>query len=90
MLVEFALFDKDTLLQRGSARVTEEAQCVHLETFNVAHQLVGNAAKLVLSSFAPSIPLKTASLDIPVHQSDDWESIEFANHTLAFRCSLDS
>ncbi len=90
MLVEFALFDKDTLLQRGSARVTEEAQCVHLETFNVAHQLVGNAAKLVLSSFAPSIPLKTASLDIPVHQSDDWESIELANHTLAFRCSLDS
>ena len=90
MLVEFALFDKDTLLQRGAVRVTEEAQCSHLEKFQIAHQLVGDAAKIVLSNFAPDIGLKTAALDMPVHQSEDWESIDLATHTFAFRCALDA
>lgn len=90
MLVEFALFDKDSLLQRGVVRVTEEAQCLHLEKFHIAHQLAGDTAKVVLSNFAPDIGLKTAALDMPVHQSEDWESIELATHTFAFRCALDA
>jgi hypothetical protein len=87
MLVEFALFDQDTLLERSAIRVSAEAQCAHLALFHVAHQLGGDAAKLVLSSFSPTLGLKTVRLDIPVHQSADWESIELAKYTFAFRCS---
>lgn len=89
MLVEFALFDQDTLLERSTIRVSAEAHCAHLDLFHVAHQLSGDAAKIVHSSFAPSIGLKTVNLDVPVHQSADWESIELAKYTFAFRCSPD-
>jgi DNA primase len=90
MLVEFALFDQDTFLERSAIRVTTEAQCAHLDLLHVAHQLRGDAAKIVLSSFAPAIGLKTVNLHVPVHQSADWESIELAKYTFAFRCSLDA
>jgi hypothetical protein len=90
MRVEFALFDQDTLLERSAIWVTTEAQCVHVDLLHVAHQLCGDAAKIVLSSFAPTIGLKTVNLDVPVHQSADWESIELAKYTFAFRCSLDT
>ena len=90
MLVEFALLDNDTLLERSSIRVSTEAQCCHLSLFHVAHQLCGDIAKLVLSNFAASVDLKTVNLDMPIHQSSDWESIELAKYTFAFRCSLDA
>jgi hypothetical protein len=89
VLVEFALLDQDTLLERSAVEVTSEAQCVHLAKFNVAHQLDGDAAKIVLSNFAPEVKLKTVSFDMPVHQSEDWESMELEKYTFAFRCSLD-
>jgi hypothetical protein len=73
VLVEFALIDQDTLLERNAIRVSAEAQCAHLELFQVAHQLCGGAAKIVLSSFAPTIGLRTVDLDVPVHRSADWE-----------------
>jgi hypothetical protein len=44
----------------------------------------------VLSNFDPSIKLKTVNLDMPVHESTDWESIDLAGYTLGFRCSLDT
>jgi len=28
-----------------------------------------------------------ANLDMPVHESDDWESLQLVNYTLAFSCS---
>lgn len=90
MFVQFALFHKDKLLQRGAAHVTTEAQCAHLDKFHVAHQLVGDVARIVLSDFALGIDIKTAALEMPVHQSDDWESIELSEHTFAFRCTLDA
>jgi hypothetical protein len=89
MRVQFALFDGDALLERGEISVTGEAQCSHLTLFHVGYQLQGDIAKIVLSNFAPSIGLNTANLDMPVHQSSDWESIDLATHTFAFRCSLD-
>ena len=56
MLVEAALFDQDTLLERGAIRVTAEAQCAHLDLFHVAYQLCrDDVANIVLSSFAPTI-----------------------------------
>jgi hypothetical protein len=88
MLVEFALIDNDTLLERSEIRVSTEPQCSHLTLFHVAYHLCGDSAKIVLSNFAPSISLKTVNLDMPVHQSSDWESLELAKYTFAFRCSL--
>jgi hypothetical protein len=89
MLVEFALFDEnDALLERSSIRVSSESQCAHLRQFHVAHELCGDAAKIVLSNFSPNLELKTVSLDMPVHQSADWESIALDRYTFAFRCSL--
>jgi hypothetical protein len=90
MLVEFALFDDDTLLERSAIRISREAQCAHLTQFHVAHQLCGDSAKIVLSNFAPNVALKAVNLDMPVHQSSDWESIGLDKYTFAFRCSLDA
>lgn len=88
MLVEFALFDNDALLERSAVRVCADAQCSHLVLFHVAHQLRGDVAKLVLSNFSPTLGLNTVNLDMPVHESADWESIELAKYTFAFRCSI--
>jgi hypothetical protein len=91
MLVEFALLDEnDTLLERSSVRVSAEAQCSHLNKFHIAYQLIDGAAKLALSDFSPELGLRTVNLDMPLHQSSDWESIAIARYTFAFRCSLDS
>lgn len=90
MFVEFALFEKDTLLERSAIRVCADAQCIHLGVFHAAYQLCGDAAKLVLSNFSPTVDLKTVNLEMPVHQSSDWESIELTKYTFAFRCSLDA
>lgn len=90
MLVEFAFFRDDTLLERGAVRVTTEAQCAHLKQFHIAHQLVGDAAQIVLSNFGPETGLKMSRLEMPVHQSDDWETIQLATHLLVFRCALDA
>ncbi|MBS0394805.1 MAG: hypothetical protein JSR54_09270 [Proteobacteria bacterium] len=90
MLVEFGLFDEDKLLERGAVLVSTKAQCSHLALFRVAYQLQGEVAKIVLSHFAPAVEAKTASLDMPVHQSSDWESIALGKYTFAFRCSLNA
>ena len=74
----------------GVIRVAEESRCDHLRLFHVAHRLGNGAAQVLLSNFAPSIKLKKANLDMPVHQSVDWESIDLGGYTLAFRCSLDA
>jgi hypothetical protein len=88
MRVEMALFDGDSLLDRGEIRVGAENRCDHLKCFHVTHRLDADKAKVVLSNFATDIKLKTVSLDMPLHQSSDWESIDLAGYTLAFRCSI--
>jgi hypothetical protein len=91
MLVEFALLDNDVLLERSAIRVSSEPQCSHLPLFQVAHQLRDDIAKIVISNFSPDLRLKTVNLDMPVHQSSDWESIDLAEkYTFAFRCSLEA
>jgi hypothetical protein len=90
MRVELALFDGDTLLDRGQILVGPESSCDHFKLFRVAHQIKGAAAQVVLLGFSPSINLTTADLNMPIHQSADWESIKLAGYTLAFRCSLDA
>lgn len=88
MHVELGLFDGDSLLDRGVIQVTQESRCNRFNAFHVDHRLVGESAQLVLSRFAPGIDIKTAHLNMPVHQSSDWESIDLAGYTLAFRCTI--
>lgn len=90
MRVELALFDGDKLLERGAIRVGNESSCDHFQLFSAVHHLDGSAAKVVLSDFDSTINLKTVNLDMPVHESEDWESIDLAGYTLGFRCSLDA
>lgn len=90
MRVDFGLFEGDTLLERGAFRVSHEAQCTHFKSFHAAHWLCEDSAKIVLSSFSSNVSLTTVDLDMPIQQSEDWESIELLGYTLAFRCSLDA
>lgn len=89
MYVELALFNGDTLLERGNVIVTSESRCCHLEHFHMAHHLEHDAAKIVLFNFSTGIKLKDVTLDMPIHQSEDWESLDLASYTLAFRCFLE-
>ena len=90
MRVEFGLFEVDSLLERGAFIVSEEIQCTHFQSFNVAHHIGDSSAKIVLSNFSPNVSLKTVNLDMPLHDSGDWESIELDAYTLAFRCTPDA
>jgi hypothetical protein len=90
MRVELALFDGDTLLGRSEILVTSESGCDYFQLFHAAHRLEGSTAQIVLFNFDPSLNLKTVNLDMPIHVSDDWESIDLAGYTLGFRCSLDA
>jgi hypothetical protein len=88
MRVELALFDGESLLERGEIQVTTASTCDHFAFFHATHCLINETAKVVLSNFPPGSGIKTSTLDMPVHQSDDWESIELVGYTLGFRCSL--
>lgn len=88
MRVELALFDGDTLLERGVICIGNESSCDQFRLFHAAHRLEESSAKVVLTNFDPGIKLKTVNLDMPVHESEDWESIDLAGYTLAFRCTL--
>ena len=90
MRVEFGLFQGDRLIERGQLVVSAAAECTHFNSFQAAHFLKADSAKIVLSNFATGFGLETVKLDMPVHESDDWETIELADYTLAFRCHLDA
>ena len=88
MRVELALLFNDKLLGRGSVAVTPIERTDDLGMFKVSHTLLEESAKIVLSDFAEGIALRTSTLDMPIHESGDWESIDLAGYTLAFRCRL--
>jgi hypothetical protein len=90
MRVELALFDGDTLLERGEVRIEPTERTSSFRLFQARHKLGTEAANIVLDGFADSVHLKKATLTMPIHQSDDWESIELDKYTLAFWCRLDA
>ena len=90
MLVEIGLFQGDELLLRGKIKVTDQEQNEENEVIALKHQLIDDIARIELRVFDHGEQQIKSNLDIPVHQSDDWESIELAQYTLAFRCSLNS
>lgn len=89
MRVELALFDGDTLLDRGEIVVTATEQTETLTLFRVSHKLRDGTADVVLDDFADRIELKRSTLLMPVHESSDWESVELGKYTLVFWCRTD-
>lgn len=90
MRVELALLLNDDLMCRGSVLVTPTEQTDDLGVFKVVHRLLGESASITLYDFVDGVPLRKSTLDMPIHESDDWESIDLAGYTLAFWCRLDA
>lgn len=90
MLVEMGLFQGDNLLTKGMIKVAEQEQMEKNDVMELKYQLVGEAAELKLRVFGNGEQLIKSSLTMPVHESDDWESIELGGFTLAFRCRLNA
>lgn len=90
MRVELALFDGDALLERTEIVVDASERIDAFRLFRASHKLGAEAADIVLDNFAEPVALKNAKLCMPIHESDDWESIQLDKYTLAFRCRLDA
>lgn len=88
MRVDLALFDGDELLGRVEIRVGAEQSISRFALFEAVHKLGHDAADIVLSAFPAHIDLKTITLDMPIHESEDWESLDLGRYTLAFWCRL--
>ena len=89
MHVDLALFKGDELLERSDFDVNEEKKTKAFELFQVHHQLVNHAADIVLDSFSDRVGLKRVTLDMPVHESGDWEKVDLGEFTIAFWCRFD-
>jgi hypothetical protein len=90
MHVELGLFDDDFLLARGCFVVGDDARVESFSCFSLQHRLDGYAAEIVMTDFAEEIGLNTITIDMPVHESSDWESLELGKYTIAFRCRLEA
>ena len=90
MRVELALFDGDTLLERGHFVVGEKQQTTGFRLFQAHHSLWTDSAEVVLDGFAEGAKIRRAALDMPLHDSEDWESIELGAYTLGFLCRVEA
>ena len=90
MRVELALFDGDSLLERGHVCVGLERRTTAFRLFQAHHSLGAGSAELVLDGFADGAKIRRATLDVPIHDSEDWESIELGAYTLGFRCRVEA
>jgi hypothetical protein len=90
MRVELALFDGDALLESGHIRVGREQQTTAFRLFQAHHILGTDSAEIVLDGFAEGAKIRRAALDMPIHDSEDWESIELGAYTLGFRSRVEA
>jgi hypothetical protein len=90
MHVDLALFEGDVLLGRHDFHVGATRTVSGFPLFQVTHGLGQDAADIVLSDFPAHVDLKTINLDMPIHESADWESIDLGRYTLVFWCRLDA
>lgn len=86
MRVEFALFDGDTLLERGRICIGKVRRTTSFRLFKAHHSLGADGADILLDGFDDGARIRRANLDMPIHDSEDWESIELGAYTLAFFC----
>ena len=90
MHVDLALLENDELLERVQLEVISQPQITETAHFKVRCWLGRTAADVVLEDFAASVDLKRIALDMPVHESKDWESIDLGRYTVAFWCRLEA
>jgi hypothetical protein len=90
VLVELGLFLGDRLLEKGSIRITAKEVIDKSEVVSLRHRLVDDVAEIELSVFDCGVQKVKSNLEMPVHESEDWESIELAEYTLAFKCRLNA
>lgn len=83
MLIEIGLFQGDELLERGRIKVTEFEQIEENDQISMKHQLIENAALIELHVFRNRVQQFKSNFEMPIHQSNDWGSIELAQYTLA-------
>ena len=90
MQVDLALFDGDMLLDRGIIRIGPSEVIDTFARFQITHRLGEETADVVLSDFANPIRLTKVTLDMPIHESSDWESIKlnFEDYVITFWCRL--
>jgi hypothetical protein len=90
MRVDLALFDGDDLLDRREITVGSTVVVDAFKLFRATHQLGPESADIVLGGFAEHLGLTKITLDMPIHESNDWESIDLGRYTLTFWCRLDA
>lgn len=90
MLVEIGLFFGEQLLERRAIRITDQEAIDENEVISLSHRLVNDVAKVELRVFDGGVQKIKSNLEMPVHESEDWESIELADYTLAFKCRLNA
>ena len=90
MHIDFGLFEGDDLLQKGFIVVTNQENSESFNNINIHHRLLEEAAEIIIEVFSDGKRLIKSVLNMPIHESDDWESIELAQFTFAFKCRLNA
>lgn len=94
MLVDIAFFDADILLLEGQIICTKKEEIDIIESssghiFEIKHQFKEPACPVFIICKLNNKELYKSALNIGVHQSEDWESINLGDiHTLGFRCNI--
>ena len=96
MCIELGFFEGDALLVRGRIICKEREASTDLHgagghVWTLKARYVEPASPVELECRRDGVRLYCAALQVGVHESDDWESIDLADiHTLAFRCRVDA
>ena len=90
MRVDLGLFEGDNLLFEGGITVTDKEYEEENEIIKLKHQLVNDEAVIELCIFNDGKQIQKSKLNMPIHESEDWESIELDKFTLAFKCKLNA
>jgi hypothetical protein len=94
MLINLAFFDGDNLLCQGSIQCdvndsTDVFESGEGHRFEIQHRFDEPACPVSIQCNFNGNGLYNVALQVGVHNSDDWESIDLGNiHTLGFRCHV--
>lgn len=94
MLIDLAFFDGDNLLCQGSIQCdgNESTDILKSELghrFEIQHRFDEPACPISIQCNFNGEELYNGALQVGVHNSEDWESIDLGNiHTLGFRCRV--
>ncbi len=88
--MDYGFFEGDELLQKGFLLVTEKELKETHGVLSIKHKLLQEMAEITIEAFTETERHIKSTLHIPIHESGDWESIELAQFTLAFKCILDA